>query len=239
MNRRRLILILSVLALVVAIPAVWVVAFQSSDDVELADAKIIIEINSTDGDAGIQIFMDGEGWNKMTVTDPNGTEHLDLVAVAGIGAQGLTEFFFESAEPSFDVQPLEELLARFPEGEYTYTGETVDGKTISGTATLTHDLPAGPVISPADGATVNAGGPVMIAWEEVTEPSGIEIVGYQVIVEREDPVLRIFSIDMPAEARSVTLPPEFVEPDVTYVYEVIAIEVSGNQTISEAEFETE
>ena len=45
--------------------------------------------------------------------------------------------------------------------------------------------------------------------------------------------------DMPAAARSVTVPPEFIEPDATYKYEVLAIEVSGNQTITETEFDTE
>ncbi len=233
--RRRWMMVGVVLAVVVAAPAVWVLALQGGGDVELAAAEIFIEINDTDGDAGIQIFMDGEGWNKMTVTDPNGTEHLVLEATSGIGAQGLTEFFFESAEPSFDVQPLSELLDRFPEGKYTYTGETVDGDVISGAAELTHDIPAAPVVSPADGAEVE--GPVVIGWEEVTEPAGIEIVRYQVIVELEEP-LQVFQIDMPPDARSVTVPAEWIEPGTDYVFEVLAKEASGNQIITEHEFST-
>ncbi len=33
--------------------------------VELDEAEIFIEINDTDGDAGIQIFLDGVGWKVM------------------------------------------------------------------------------------------------------------------------------------------------------------------------------
>lgn len=238
MNRQRLVLLLGILSVIVAVPTAWVLA-QGSGGVEFDDASIIIEVNATDGDAGIQIFMDGEGWRAMTVTDPTGRRQLELNAEAGIGAQGLTEFFFESAEPSFDEQPLSELLARFPEGEYTYTGETIDGEEISGSAVLSHTIPAAPVTSPGNDEVVSAADPVVIAWEEVTEPADVEIVGYQVIVEREEPVLRVFSVDMPADARRVTVPAEFIEADANYKYEVLAIDASGNQTITEVEFETE
>ena len=39
----------------------------------LADALIRIEINDTDGDAGIQMFVDGEGWRRLKVFDPDGS----------------------------------------------------------------------------------------------------------------------------------------------------------------------
>ena len=31
----------------------------------LADATMIVEVNATDGDAGLQVFLDGEPWNTM------------------------------------------------------------------------------------------------------------------------------------------------------------------------------
>ena len=55
------------------------------------------------------------------------------------------------------------------------------------------------------------------------------------IVEREDP-LRVFSADLPASQTSVTIPPEFLEPGVKHKIEVLAIEQSGNQTITEVPF---
>ena len=77
----------------------------------------------------------------------------------------------------------------------------------------------------------------MVVWNPVTGPPGIEIVAYQVIVEREDP-LRTFSVTVPASVTSVTIPPEFLEPGTEYKVEVLAIEAGGNQTISELDFET-
>ena len=44
-----------------------------------SDAKIIIEINSTDGDSGIQIFLDGEGWDFVDIISPDGTTIFDVM----------------------------------------------------------------------------------------------------------------------------------------------------------------
>ena len=37
----------------------------------------------------------------------------------------------------------------------------------------------------------------------------------------------------------VTVPDEFLEPATAYAWEVLAIEESGNQTLSSSDFETE
>ena len=58
--------------------------------------------------------------------NPDGDKLLDVGAQESLNTQGLTEFFFESAELSFEEVSLEEFLARFPEGEYTFIGETID-----------------------------------------------------------------------------------------------------------------
>jgi hypothetical protein len=65
------VLLVAVVALVLgaAVPGVWA---QDGDDDEdgpiaLDEAKIIIETNFTDGDAGIQVFLDGEAWNKIQI----------------------------------------------------------------------------------------------------------------------------------------------------------------------------
>jgi hypothetical protein len=79
---------------------------------------MIIEVNSTDGDAGIQIFVDAPGWTRLEVFDPNGQKITDVSASGSVGLQGLTELFAESAEPSFQEQSLPQLFARFPEGTY-------------------------------------------------------------------------------------------------------------------------
>jgi len=80
---------------------------------------------------------------------------------------------------------------------------------------------------------------VIISWQAVTSPppgfphEKIEIVGYQIIV---DP----FQVTLPASSRQVTLPLEFVQSLAkgAHVFEVLAIEASGNQTITQDSFET-
>jgi Fibronectin type III domain len=73
------------------------------------------------------------------------------------------------------------------------------------------------------------------SWNPPPEPSGINIVGYRAIVEREDP-LRVFSVDLPASVTSVTVPQEYLQPGTKYKLEVQAIEASGNQTLTEVDF---
>ena len=51
-------------------------------------------------------------------------------------------------------------------------------------------------------------------------------------------MLRVFSADVPADVTSISIAPEFLLPDVDYKFEVLAIEESGNQTLSEREFST-
>jgi hypothetical protein len=207
---------------------------------KLSETAIYIEINDTDGDAGIQIFLDGEGWDSMRVFDPYGNTILDVRAEGSVGIQGITELFLESAEPSFDEQPLAELLALFPEGNYRFEGTTTEGVTLRDKARLTHALPAGPllVLPMEDDDSVDPNNTV-VEWQLVPDPPGSRIVGYEVVVERETGSLRVFTADVGPAATSVTVPPEFMEPGTAYKFEVLAIEASGNQTISEREFETE
>jgi hypothetical protein len=107
------------------------------------DVEFFIEVNSTDGDAGVQLFLDGEQWRNLMMFNPDGDKLLDVGAQESLNTQGLTEFFFESAEPSFEEVSLEEFLARFPEGEYTFIGETIDGDTLEGSSTGDYILHAG------------------------------------------------------------------------------------------------
>jgi hypothetical protein len=63
----------------------------------------------------------------------------------------------------------------------------------------------------------------------------LEIVGYEVIVEEEESE-KIFKVDLPGDATSVQVPPEFIALGEKFEFEVLAIEKSGNQTITEDEF---
>jgi hypothetical protein len=51
--------------------------------------------------------------------------------------------------------------------------------------------------------------------------------------------LRVFSVNLQPTVTEVTVSPEFLQPNADYIVEVLAIEASGNQTISEGEFKTQ
>jgi hypothetical protein len=137
-------------------------------------------------------------------------------------------------------------LARFPEGAYRFEGETIDGIELEGEALFTHVIPAAPVVIVPEEDAVTDPNNTVILWEPVTETidgsTDIDIIGYQVIVETEDPArltgVRVFNADVGPSATSVTVPPEFLEPDTQYDFEVLAIEAGGNQTITANSFTT-
>lgn len=203
--------------------------------VKLADASLIVEVNATDGDAGLQVFLDGEPWRKMTMTAPNGTTILGIDAVGKLRDYGLTELFSESSEPPFDEFPLAEFKTLFPAGTYTFAGETIEGKKMTGGARLSHAIPAGPrILSPREEQALSRGAAV-VRWRSNPQP-GIRIVGYRVIVTTEKGALREFNADLPASARSLRVPAEFLRRGAEYKVEIQEIERSGNQTLTEVPF---
>jgi hypothetical protein len=208
--------------------------------VPLDEATMIVEVNATAGDAGLQVFLDGEPWKWMRISGPDGSSRrlLSVETNRRLRKQGLTELFTESSEPTFEELPLEEFKRRFPEGRYSFEGRTIEGQRLVGRAELSHDIPKGPeIISPAEGATVERGEAVA-AWGPGDQPPSIDIAFYRAIVEREDP-LRVFSVDLPASVTSVPIPSQFLKADVEYLFELQAIEASGNITFSETHFRVE
>lgn len=239
---------------------------QNGDEVEnpFSDVSIILETNATDCDTGLQLFFDGDPWKSVNVEDPSGKRILDVRALGPLGGFGLTEQFNETNEPVMEElvegfpeleceEPeftLEELFERFPEGTYEFEGSTVEGDEIEGEATLSHVIPAPPeIVAPEEDSVLDANEPVIIKWTRVDEPilpglgreplDDVLIIGFQVVVVREDPApVAVFTADLPPDATEVTVPPQFLQPDASYTFEVLQIDVSGNQTIAESGFET-
>jgi len=199
---------------------------------QFPEARIFIEYNSTDNDLGFHVFLDAENWTAATIKNPAGLTIYDVKAQGAFGALGLSEMFFEGAEPSLDEVPLETLLGLMPEGRYTFTGVTVAGSRLTSRPTLSHAVPAGPSVS----TEVN-GETVIIRWEPVTGPPegfpnrAIVITGYQVIVDT-------FQVTLPASSTSVAVPEELIQSldPGPHTFEVLAIEASGNQSITSGFF---
>jgi hypothetical protein len=218
--------------------------------IPLKEAKLNIEHNATDKDTGFQGFIDSEGWRRLDVRGPGG----DVLAFEGrgsLGDLGLTELFFETVEPENAKVPVGQMLAKLPEGNYTMTGAAQEnGRSLdqtAGTAWLTHDIPAGPrLMSPREGARVPTRG-VVARWRPVSKTitgEPVQIIAYQLIIEKDvEPhrhMIGKFGLSMylPPSTTRVEVPDGFLEGSSAYKWEVLAIERSGNQTLSSGSFRT-
>jgi len=224
---------------------------DSGKPIPLKEAKLNIEHNAKDNDTGFQGFLDSEGWNSITVTGPNG-KVLDFRGEGKLGELGLTELFFETVEPENAVVPIDELLETLPEGKYKFEGSAIENGEIQGTtigtALLTHDIPEGPeLLTPAEDAVVPADEDLLVSWSPVDKTidgSNVKIIAYQLIIEKDEAphphMIGKFGLSMylPASVTQITIPKEFLEPRTDYKWEVLAIEESGNQTLTSSQFST-
>lgn len=244
MKTRTAIALPSTALLLIALPGGALLAQEEPDEeepLEFSELSVHMEVNDTDGDAGLQLFFDADGWRWISVRDPEKRQLLEVKGRRNVRQLGLTEGFFESEEPSFDEMPLEDFIAMFPEGTYRFYGTTIDGKRLYGEAEFTHDIPLAPeIVSPAptgdDECTADVAIPAQIVWSDPN--TDIETTGFEIIVEREEPTLQVFSVELPPDTTMLTVPAEFLEPDVEYKFEIIADEASGNRTITENCFVT-
>ncbi len=238
-------LLIPVVALILGIsaPTVWA-EDEDEDEIPFAEAEIFFELNNTDGDLGIHAKIDGEGWKRLRIEDPRERKMLDIKVRGRLGKQGLTEIFFESAEPTFDELDPEDFFRRFPVGEYEIEGITLDGEELESEVELTHVMPAPPETTvngepmaiqcddeePGYDAS-EVSGPVTIAWDPVMmshpdadgggaglqPPVPVTINNYEVVVEVE---LEVDGEEF-ASVFSVILPPG--ETSLTVPAEFIAL----------------
>lgn len=217
----------------------------------LKQAKVIIEHNATDNDTGFQAFVDADGWEKLEIIGPKGLVG-EFTGRGAVGELGMTELFFESHEPENDKMPIAELLAKMPAGDYAFRGTAskLGGQSgiMLGKALLTHTIPAGvTLIEPAKDATVPVAD-LKMRWEgsgKALDGSDIKLISYQLIVEKqEEPHVNMIgkrglSMHLPASVTEMTVPAAVLESGTPYKWEVLAIEESGNQTLTEGTFKTQ
>jgi hypothetical protein len=243
-----------------ALLLVWAAPIWAGDDddgevIPLDVADIYFELNDTDGDLGIHALIDGEPWKILEIEGPRGRKNLQIRLRSSLRRQGLTELFFESAEPSFDELDPEQFFRRFPEGEYEVEGVSIEGDELVGTSIVTHLIPAPVGNLAVNGMAVSedcdmdpgpsVSEPIIVSWEEVTlshpdlgrtnEP--IEVVRYEAVVEQEETEVKV-TILLPSDATSVEMPAGLLSPGEVKV-EVLVREASGNQTALESCFEVE
>jgi hypothetical protein len=224
---------------------------QAADGGKLKQAKVNIEHNATDNDTGFQAFVDADGWEKLEIIGPKGLV-AEFQGRDAVGELGMTELFFESHEPENVKMPIAELLAKMPAGDYEFRGTAskLGGQSgvMLGQALLTHKIPAGAaLLAPAPDSTVPVADLVM-KWSgtgKALDGSDIKLVSYQLIVEKEEdphPNMigkRGLSMHLPASVTEMTVPAALLEAGAAYKWEVLAIEESGNQTLTEGAFKTQ
>jgi hypothetical protein len=217
------------------------------------EANIFLELNHTDGDLGLHALIDGDPWKVLELESPDGGEKLRVTTNGSMRNHGLTELFFESAEPPFDELSPSAFLRRFPAGTWEISGVTIDGEELESTDLLRHVLAAPPENVAVSGVPAaencdavplpSVSEPVVISWDPVTgshpeigRTGKIKVVRYELIVEREGAK---FSVELPPEVTEFELPEDFTGLADEFKFEIIVREASGNQTAIESCFEIE
>ncbi len=264
MKYRKSILSTSVATLCIA--PLSVIADEDDEEIPFDVAHVFFELNNTDGDLGIHALVDGEPWKRLTIEDPNERTILKIKARGRLRRQGITELFFESAEPTFDELSPEEFFMRFPEGIYEVEGVTLDGEELESESEISHAMPAPPAPTvnglvaaeqcddeePGYDITVLDDDEVVIAWDPVRtthpwlgNPQGsrdITIFNYEVVVEADletadgEEFTTVISVVVPPDVTEMTVPEEFLEQTDEFKYEVLARADNWNQTATESCF---
>ena len=222
---------------------------DDDDEIEFEEAQVLLQLNDTDGDLGFHARIDGEPWKRVIIESPNEKILFDLRLRRALRRQGLTEFSFESAEPTFDELDPDVFFRRFPEGDYEIEGKGFEGVEYESVSTLSHLIPAAPdnlvvsgVPAPADcdGVIPAVAAPIVISWDEVDShhdelgrAGDVEVDSYEVAVEAETVE---YTINVEADVTEVTLAAGAIPSGEEVKYQVLVREAEGNESSSESCF---
>jgi hypothetical protein len=237
---------------------------DDEEELEFEEAGLFFELNDTDGDLGLQGFVDGEAWKRLEIAGPESRNEEEEEPVLmsiwlrnALRRQGLTEFSFESEEPGFDELTPAQFFRRFPQGVYEIEGITLEGQEVEAEIRLSHVLAAPPETITVNGIPQapncdsdelpEVSGPVTIDWSPVTRSHptigtpnvDVRVRQYQFVgeIEREDrvPDEIVFSVDLPRGVTQYTLPTEFTRLSVDGEVKYEIITVLGNGNLTAVE----
>ena len=200
------------------------------EPVPFATATVRFETNVTDNDVEIVFEAKGgdEGLSRLIVKGPDGRTVVDAAA-PDASTMGLRQFVFESPEPR-DVAALK---AAYPEGSYTFTGATSDGKQFIGKATLSHALPAAvSILHPGKDAKGVNPRKLTLEWSAV--PGAAR---YTLEIEQEDSAAQV-KATLPGTVTHFAVPVGFLRPGEDYKIAIGSVMMNGNMSVVETEFET-
>jgi hypothetical protein len=237
---------------------------DDEEELEFEEAGLFFELNDTDGDLGLQGFVDGEAWKRLEIAGPESRNEEEEEPVLmsiwlrnALRRQGLTEFSFESEEPGFDELTPAQFFRRFPQGVYEIEGITLEGQEVEAEIRLSHVLAAPPETITVNGIPQapncdsdelpEVSGPVTIDWSPVTRSHptigtpnvDVRVKQYQFVgeIEREDRVPEeiVFSVDLPRNVTQFTLPTEFTRLSVDGEVKYEIITMLGNGNLTAVE----
>ncbi len=196
---------------------------------EFEQTTVRFEQNTTDQDVEVVFEATGGdvGLATIKVVGPDGRTVIHFKAPNS--KLGFRHFSFESPEPENDGS----VQADFPEGEYTFTGTTVNGVRLHGNAKLSHKLPApASVIRPdPDEEDLPTKG-LEISWKPVKN-----LDAYIVVIEQKESALGV-TASLPATVTTFAVPSGFLAPGTEYKLAIGTVTRNGNTSFSETTFTT-
>ena len=208
-----------------------------SDD--FGECKVLIEINSTDGDIGFHFLVDGDNLIHTVLFNEKHKKIFSYIARRELREQFVTETFVESAEPvcrewlkedeDDDVVTLEEFLDRWSAGDYHFFGIGEDWEFSHGVTILTKEIPAAPVDVALTGSVIswaagddlgecatNAELDDLVAEGDLpVHPEDVVLDAWEVVFEPDvddgDPTGALkFTVRVPLAQTSVTVPADYL-----------------------------
>lgn len=235
------------------------VGLGQDESLEFGEAQLYLELNHTDGDLGIHGLIDGDEWKSLEIETPTEQPLLNVWVRNSLRLQGMTEIFFESAEPPFDEVSPATFFKRFPQGIYEIEAITLDGKEMEGEVKLSHVLAGPPASIKVNGKTAAencdaalpvVSEPVTIDWSPVTKSHpkvgktgvNVKVQQYEVVgeIEREGetPDVLVFKADLLPSETAFEFPEDFTGmADGEMKFEIVIKLDNGNQTAVESCFE--
>jgi hypothetical protein len=208
---------------------------------DFGECKVLVEINSSDGDIGFHFLMDGDDLIRAALFNPGHRKIFSYATRRELRDQYLTEVFAESAEPlcfdpatdddpdndDEDFVTLTDFIERWDEGTYRFFGVGDDWELSYGAAELTFNLPAAPtdieVEEEVDGDDLS----LEISWA-----AGVDLGECSDGMEQ----LPVMPKDVPVQTWEVVVEPEVDGPlsNNTYV-----VRIPNNSADPEFELEVE
>lgn len=200
---------------------------------DFGECKVLIELNSTDGDIGFHFLIDGDDLNSVRLDDPDGSKVFEDQAKGPLAGQKLTETFVESAEPLCWADPeadpddeivtLREFRERWVPGTYVFSGSADGGEKLTGETDLSYDLPAAP-------QNVNFAGGI-VTWTAGNDlgncaPLSATPEGQETVAEVLDIIADPASVGV--VTWEIVVEPDIEDGDPTTVSQVFSVRVDGS-----------